>query len=105
LFEKPGRDWLMYVEDIRSSAEKIVRYTQGLTFEEFCSNTMVYDATLRNFELIGEAANHIPADVRGAHPQISWREMINLRNKCVFRCKLDTDSGANWTLIPLQTGH
>jgi len=98
LFEKPGRDWLMYVEDIGSSAEKIVRYTQGLTFEEFCSNTMVYDATLRNFELIGEAANHIPADVRGAHPQISWREMINLRNKLIHGY-LGIDDEVLWDIV------
>jgi hypothetical protein len=24
---------------------------------------------------------------------------------CVFRAKLDTDSAANWTVIPAQTGH
>jgi hypothetical protein len=24
---------------------------------------------------------------------------------CVFRANLDTDSAANWTVIPPQTGH
>jgi len=28
----------------------------------------------------------------------------HLVSPCVFRTKLDTDSGANWTVIPDQTG-
>jgi len=30
---------------------------------------------------------------------------VNVLDQCVFRTKLDTDSGANWTPIPVQTGH
>ena len=34
--------------------------------ESFSTDPMRYDAVLRNIELIGEAATHIPADVRAA---------------------------------------
>jgi uncharacterized protein with HEPN domain len=98
LFEKPDREWRMYVQDIQASAQKIVRYTDGLTFEAFCGDTMVYDATLRNFELMGEAANHIPVHVRDAHPQIAWREMINLRNKLIHGY-LGIDDEVVWDVI------
>nr|WP_299245539.1 HepT-like ribonuclease domain-containing protein [uncultured Halomonas sp.] len=35
-------------------------YTDGLGQEEFIANDLTYDATLRNLELIGEAATRIP---------------------------------------------
>jgi uncharacterized protein with HEPN domain len=48
--------------------------------------------------LIGEAANHIPADVRDAYPQISWREMINLRNKLIHGY-LGIDDEVLWDIV------
>jgi hypothetical protein len=50
------------------SAEKVSAYAQGLDHQEFVGNSLVYDATLRNLELIGEAATHIPDDVRSVNP-------------------------------------
>ena len=88
----------MYIEDMRQSAKKISRYTDGLTIEAFRANSLIYDATLRNFELIGEAANHIPPQVRDAHPQIAWREMINLRNKLIHGY-LGIDDEVVWDII------
>jgi len=30
--------------------------------------------------VIGEAARHVPPDFRALHPEISWREMGDMRN-------------------------
>jgi len=49
-------------------AKKVQTYTQHLTQTEFVANELAYDATLRNLELIGEAATHIPAEIREATP-------------------------------------
>jgi hypothetical protein len=43
----------------------------------------VYDATLRNLELIGEAATHIPTAIREANPDIPWRLIVATRNPLV----------------------
>lgn len=47
-----------------SFMEKIAVYTDGLDQSAFVQSGMTYDATLRNLELIGEAATHIPESVR-----------------------------------------
>jgi uncharacterized protein with HEPN domain len=47
------------------------------------SNELVYDATVRNLELIGEAATHIPDEVRKANPDIPWRMVIATRNRLI----------------------
>ena len=58
---KVQREWRFYLEDMGTFAKKIQTYTQDLTQTEFVANELAYDATLRNLELIGEAATHIPA--------------------------------------------
>lgn len=50
------RDWRLYVDDMISFAEKVLLYTDGLGQEKFVASGLNYDATVRNLELIGEAA-------------------------------------------------
>jgi uncharacterized protein with HEPN domain len=64
------REWRFHVDDMISFAEKVLAYTAGLDQPAFVANTLVYDATLRNLERIGEAATRVPDDVRHAHPQV-----------------------------------
>jgi uncharacterized protein with HEPN domain len=42
-------------------------YTDGLDQAGFKASALNYDATLRNLELIGEAATHIPEGIRLAN--------------------------------------
>lgn len=67
VFEAPEtREWRLFVGDMIECCEKVFEYTAGLDEAAFCENSLVYDATLRNIEIIGEAATRIP-DVRTAH--------------------------------------
>ncbi|MEK7811563.1 MAG: HepT-like ribonuclease domain-containing protein, partial [Pseudomonadota bacterium] len=56
-----GRDWRLYIDDMISFAEKVLLYTEGLDRSTFEASGLNYDATVRNLELIGEAATRIPA--------------------------------------------
>lgn len=71
-----AREWRFYIDDMITFAEKVLTYTAGMDQSAFVANALVYDATLRNLELIGEAATRIPDDVRQAHPQVPWRMII-----------------------------
>ena len=51
-----------------------------MTFAEFKKNQLVIDAVIRNFEIIGEASNHISKTVQHSYPHIPWKQMIALRN-------------------------
>ena len=64
-------------------AEKVVAYTKGLDQQAFVASSLVYDATLRNLELIGEAATRVPEDVRAAHRQVPWRRVVAARNRLI----------------------
>ena len=49
--------------------------------ERFVADLRTYDATLRNLELIGEAAAHIPQHVRHAHQEVEWQRIVATRNR------------------------
>ena len=77
------RDTKIYIDDILQSINKILEYTNSLTFEKFCNSDIVFDAVIRRFEIIGEAANQIKkADNKfyQKYPEIEWRELIDFRN-------------------------
>ena len=77
---------------------KVQSYTERLDQEGFIAETLVYDATLRNLELIGEAATHIPTQVREAHPEIQWRRIIATRNRLAHGY-LGMDDDVIWDII------
>jgi uncharacterized protein with HEPN domain len=58
------REWRFYIADMISSCDRDLRYTHGVDQAEFVADTMRFDATVRNLELIGEAATHVPQPVR-----------------------------------------
>lgn len=75
-----SRDIDLYFGDIEICCEKILRFTDGLRFEQFKVNELVYDAVLRNLEIIGEASKHIPEDVQGKYIQVEWRKIAGFRD-------------------------
>lgn len=50
------REWRLYVDDMVACCDKVLAYTKNLDRQGFVADPMRYDATLRNLELIGEAA-------------------------------------------------
>jgi len=92
------REWRFYLDDMIDFAGKVLAYTEGLDQAGFVASRLTYDATLRNLELIGEAATHIPDDVRAAHPAIPWRMIIATRNRLIHGY-LGIDDDTLWSII------
>lgn len=92
------REWRFYIDDMLTFAEKALTYTDGLDQAEFEKSGLTYDATLRNLELIGEAASHIPDEIRAAHPEIPWRLIIATRNRLIHGY-LGIDNDTLWSII------
>lgn len=79
----PPRNWRLRIEDILESIAKIRRYTNRMDFQAFTANEAIVDAVVRNLEIIGEAARHIPNDVIAESPLIPWRQILGMRNMVV----------------------
>ncbi len=96
--DDPAREWRFYIDDMIAFAEKVITYSNGLDQPGFVTSGLNYDATLRNLELIGEAATHIPDFVRAAHPDLPWRLIIATRNRLIHGY-LGIDSDTLWSII------
>jgi uncharacterized protein with HEPN domain len=79
----PPRDWKFRIKDILDAVAKIKSYTEGITFESFCTDTKTQDAVLRNITVIGEAARHVPDEVIARYTDIPWSDMRDIRNVVV----------------------
>lgn len=67
--------------DMLERCERLQRHMVGVTtLEGFVANETVYDAVLRNLEIIGEAAGKVQESTRNQVPNIPWREIIGFRH-------------------------
>jgi uncharacterized protein with HEPN domain len=96
--EPAAREWRFFVDDMIAFAQKVIAYTHALDQAGFVASGLNYDATLRNLELIGEAATHIPEEIRSANPQIPWRLLIATRNRLIHGY-LGIDNDTLWSIV------
>jgi uncharacterized protein with HEPN domain len=73
----------LLIEDIIESGNKILTYTRNLSFADFMLDSKTVDAVVRNFEIIGEAANRLPEDFREKHKEIDWHRIRGFRNRII----------------------
>lgn len=87
------RDYRLYMDDVLESCRKIRQFTEKVSFQEFKQNIMMQDAVIRNFEIIGEAVNHLPEEIKSLYHDIELAEIIGFRNILAhgyFAVKLET---------------
>jgi len=77
------RDYRYYLEDILQAMERAEEFVQGITFEDFLADDKTASAAVRKLEIIGEAAKHIPDDIRHKHPELPWGEMAGMRDRLI----------------------
>jgi len=95
---RPEREWRFYLDDMMDFARRVLDYTNELDQAAFLADQRTYDATLRNLELIGEAATNLPESVRAAHPEVPWRLVIATRNRLIHGY-LGIDDDTVWSIV------
>ncbi len=77
------RDNRLYIDDMIESINNIEEYITEIIKENFAKDKKTIDAVVRNLEVLGEAAKHIPENLKKEFPDIPWREIAGMRNKLI----------------------
>ena len=73
----------MFLADILDSIDAIREFTEGMDFDTFVEDRRTRAAVVRYLEVIGEAVKNLPADIREAHPDVSWHAMAAMRDRLI----------------------
>ena len=68
------------VLNILDAILEIEDYNSGILFEDFSKNSLLINTTVRQFEIIGEASNHLSEDLKSKYSNIEWKQIIGLRH-------------------------
>ena len=73
-------DRLRHIEECIGNVNS---FLQGKSFEEMKADVMCYHAVVYNIMVIGEAANLLTKEFRSEHPEVPWRDIVDMRNVLV----------------------
>ena len=68
------------LEHILTAINNIFQYTDGKTIQQLNDDTMLFYATVKNVEIIGEAAYHLTRAFCKEHPETPWNDVMRMRN-------------------------
>ena len=71
------------VADIQEAIQRILAYTQGMTWDVFLHDDRTQDAVVRNIEVIGEAAKNLSDTLRRRYPHLPWKDMAGARDRLI----------------------
>ena len=77
------RDEGLYFEDIVEAADALAGFLEGVSREDFAQSDLIRSAVIHKLQIIGEAAAHVSAETREAHPEVEWAKIVAFRNFAV----------------------
>ena len=72
-----------YLQDMLEAAQRILAYIAGMDYDAFRKDYKTQDAVLRNLEVLGGAAKHVPPEIAAEYPSLPWREMARTRDRLI----------------------
>lgn len=74
------RGYSLFLKDILKSSEKILRYSEGKSFEQFVQDELLVDGVIRNLVVIGEAVKNLSEKIKKTYNFIEWKKVAGLRD-------------------------
>lgn len=72
-----------------------------MNFKAFCSDEIIYDAVIRNLEIISEASKKLPDQIRSSYPTVEWRKVSGLRD-ILIHTYFSIDNTILWDVVKIK---
>ena len=86
------------LQHILDAINEIENYIRNITYNEFSKSSEKKFASIKQLEIIGEAANRITAETKKSNPDLEWAKIISLRNLLIHECYI-IDTAIVWNII------
>jgi len=74
-----------YIKQILDAIILLESYVSGLNQEDFLEDGKTQDAVAMRLQFIAELTKKLPEDWRSRHPEISWVEIVGMRNQIAHK--------------------
>ncbi|PIR08964.1 hypothetical protein COV53_00215 [Candidatus Gottesmanbacteria bacterium CG11_big_fil_rev_8_21_14_0_20_37_11] len=91
----------VYLKHILDAIRLISEFTKDMNKHDFRESEITIHATVRQFEIIGEAVKHISNKLREAHPEIPWRGATGTRDNLIHEY-FNVDLDQVWETIEIN---
>jgi len=89
---------IVSLEDVIEYGSKIALYTASMTLADFRGNELVFDAVVRNLELLGDAAKRLPGTLTASLPDAAWSRAAAFAD-VIARHSVTLDRQIVWDLV------
>ncbi|TWF44848.1 uncharacterized protein with HEPN domain [Chitinophaga polysaccharea] len=86
------------LQHIAEAIGEIEAYAGGKSLSDFMENSMMRFASVKQIEIIGEAANLLTQELRDNNNDVAWRQIIGLRHILVHEY-FGIDAEVIWQII------
>ena len=90
---------LLYVDHILDTSSMVGSYTKDISLEEFIKNSMIYDAVVRNLQILAESTQKISKSTKDKYKSIPWGKIAGLRNILVHDYINGIDAERIWNIV------
>lgn len=78
-----------------------LKYTKGLSFDQFYDNIVLRKAIERSIEIIGEACKKIDLEFKQEFPAVKWKEMAGTRD-IIIHNYAGVDYDIVWQIVEVE---
>lgn len=72
---------LVLLGDLDEALAVASEFVAGRSKDDFVSDRQARSAVMYELIVVGEAAGRLSEELRAAHPEIEWRQIISFRNR------------------------
>lgn len=95
------RPYKYFLQDALEYAESAEEFIENISFEEFESDKKTVFAVIRALEIVGEALNNIPDEIKDKYKSIPWYKIRGFRNTVIHEY-FGIDKRIVWDTVKLN---